>query len=76
MYEVTHQRGKGIGSLIVKQKGIYYLVSLDMGTAFKADPPDSPDMFLKYGYYVIARDELIDDRAKKRLDEIMSKVEG
>ena len=47
--EVIAKRGDRI--FIVKQSSDFFLVNLDTKKAIKADPPDKPDMFLKFGYF-------------------------
>lgn len=47
--KILMQRGDRI--FLVEQTGTYYLVNLDRKQATKANPPDSPDMFLKLGYF-------------------------
>lgn len=45
-------------SYIVKHKEEFYLVNLDTRTAMKANPPNSPDMFLRFLPYAEDTEEL------------------
>lgn len=42
---------RGEDTYIVEHNGQYYLVSIDAKKIAKADPPNRPDMFLKFGYF-------------------------
>lgn len=47
--EIMFQRGED--TFIVKQNEVFYLVDLYKKKVIKADPPDIPDMFTKWGYF-------------------------
>lgn len=48
---IVAQRGKSNELFIVEYNQEYYLVNIDNRTYAKASPANSPDMFLRYGYF-------------------------
>lgn len=52
------------GTYIVKYNEEYYLINIFTRTKQLADPPDSPDMFLKFGYFENADEISVADKMK------------
>lgn len=73
MNKIVFKRGTTLGTLIVENKGVYYLVSMDTMMATKADPPNRPDMFLKFGYFESVELVEITEEVQNRVDVIMKK---
>jgi len=65
--EILFNRGNE--AYIVKQNGKFYLVNLISEKAVVAIPPNSPDMFLKFGYFENVK-KLAED-VTKRIEKIM-----
>ena len=62
-------------SFIVKNDGKYFLVGVvedEIGTPVLAEPPTSPDMFLRFGYFEEVTNKEV---GKNIIEKIKSKIE-
>jgi hypothetical protein len=66
--KVEFVRGDNI--FIVEKDGVFYIVNLITRKVEKADPPNMPDMFLKFGYFEDA-DEL-DPATMRNIESVLN----
>ena len=69
-YDVMFVRGDQAYIALYHKK--YYLVNIFTGKALLANPPDTPDMFLKFGYFDEV--EVVDIEVMFKIEAILAKI--
>jgi len=67
--KIKFVRGQDI--FIVEKDGKYYLVNLELESCSLAEPPNIPDMFLKFGYFEEVKDIYVSESTKDAIIKIM-----